>query len=75
MMTAYAKKILRFHNFYPLDGSNEEIKSCIFTHAIPLSLHALMFIPTLHNLCNKEQEKLFLEPAIRGEILGCYAQT
>ena len=34
-----------------------------------------MFIPTLRNLCDEEQEKTFLEPTIRGEIIGCYAQT
>lgn len=75
MMAYYAKRLLRFHEYYPLDGSNEEIKANIFMHPVPLSLHGLMFIPTLHNLCDAEQEKLFLEPALRGEILGCYCQT
>ena len=34
-----------------------------------------MFIPTLKNQCNEEQQKLFYERAIRNEIIGCYAQT
>jgi acyl-CoA oxidase len=34
-----------------------------------------MFMTTLNNLCSEEQEKMFLQPALKGEILGCYAQT
>lgn len=34
-----------------------------------------MFITTLRNLCTLHQEKIFLEPAIKGNIVGCYAQT
>ena len=34
-----------------------------------------MFLPTLEGQCNEEQRKLFLEPALRHEIIGCYAQT
>jgi acyl-CoA oxidase len=74
-MTYYAKRLLRFHDFYPLDGNNEVLKTNLFAHSMPLSLHGIMFLPTLHNLCDTEQQKLFLEPALRGEILGCYAQT
>ncbi|KAJ2776799.1 hypothetical protein H4R18_005481 [Coemansia javaensis] len=41
----------------------------------PFGLHRAMFIPTLENLTTDEQKRLFLEPARRYEILGCYAQT
>jgi acyl-CoA oxidase len=34
-----------------------------------------MFIPTLRSQTTDEQKKLFLEPALRHEIIGCYAQT
>lgn len=34
-----------------------------------------MFIPTLRNQTTDEQKKLFLEPALKHEIIGCYAQT
>lgn len=66
IMSYYAKRLMRFHDFYPLDGTNEELKSNLFAHTIPLSLHGLMFLPTLQNLCDAEQEKVFLEPALRG---------
>ncbi len=66
IMTDLAKKILKFHESYPLDGSNELFKSNLFAISTPFSLHGLMFIPTLRNLCDSEQEKLFLEPTIRG---------
>ena len=42
---------------------------------MPLSLHCLMFLKTLENLCDEEQRKLFYEPALKAEIIGCYAQT
>ncbi|KAJ2450251.1 hypothetical protein EV183_004410 [Coemansia sp. RSA 2336] len=41
----------------------------------PFGLHRAMFIPTLQNQATEEQKKLFLEPALNYEILGCYAQT
>jgi acyl-CoA oxidase len=34
-----------------------------------------MFMPTIANQGTEEQKKLYLEPAIRHEIIGCYAQT
>jgi len=34
-----------------------------------------MFLSTLSNLCDEEQVKMFLQPALKGEIIGCYAQT
>jgi hypothetical protein len=53
MMTTAAKKALGFHKYYPLDGNNEVEKLTIFTHATPLSLHGLMFLTTLRNLCDE----------------------
>ncbi|MBM6385000.1 MAG: hypothetical protein JSY10_13595 [Paenibacillus sp.] len=32
-------------------------------------------MPTLANQGTEAQKKLYLEPAIRHEIIGCYAQT
>lgn len=55
MMTTAAKKALSFHKYYPLDGSNEVDKLTSFTHSTPLSLHGLMFLTTLRNLCDVEQ--------------------
>lgn len=34
-----------------------------------------MFIPTLKSQTSDEQKKLFLERALKHEIIGCYAQT
>jgi acyl-CoA oxidase len=34
-----------------------------------------MFLPTLKNQTTDEQKKLFLEPAVKRQIIGCYAQT
>ena len=50
-------------------------KNLFFDEQFPLGLHDFMFLSTLRNLCDDEQRKTILEPAERGEILGCYAQT
>lgn len=54
-MEAMGKKVLRihsYHNIFPLDGSNEIDKIKFLTYQSPLSLHGLMFLKTLENLCN-----------------------
>ena len=78
MMDNMAKKLLRihsYHNIFPLDGSSEFIKIHLLNYQTPLFLHAKVFLNTLDNLCDDEQRKMFYEPALRGEILGSYAQT
>ena len=54
-MTHMAKKLLRFHEYFPLDGFNEIEKSALFLFNVPLSLHGIMFLVTLRNLCDPEQ--------------------
>lgn len=34
-----------------------------------------MFMPTIANQGTEEQKKIYLEPALKYEIIGCYAQT
>ncbi|KAG0001737.1 hypothetical protein BGZ80_010171 [Entomortierella chlamydospora] len=41
----------------------------------PFGLHRGMFMPTLASQGNEEQQEKFLKPALRYEIIGCYAQT
>ncbi|KAF9974768.1 hypothetical protein BGZ65_008579 [Modicella reniformis] len=41
----------------------------------PFGLHRVMFMPTLVSQCTEEQVEKFLKPALRYEIIGCYAQT
>lgn len=68
-MTHLAKKLVRLHSypeFSKLDGHQEGDKTLFFLYSMPLSLHGLMFITTLKNLCDPEQVSLFLEPALRG---------
>ena len=77
-MEHMGRKVLRlhqYHNIFPLDGSVEILKTHLLNYQTPLSLHAQMFLTTLDNLCDEEQRKRFYEPAVRGEIIGCYAQT
>jgi len=41
----------------------------------PFSLHKSMFLKTLHEQGDEEQQKMFTEPARNYQIIGCYAQT
>ena len=74
-MLMHAKKLIRYHELFDFDYFMKLKESALFSEQMPLSLNFFMFLITLNNLCTEKQEKLFYEPAVRGEILGCYAQT
>ncbi|ORX45296.1 acyl-CoA oxidase [Hesseltinella vesiculosa] len=57
------------------DETDKNIVNFLYDQSTPFSLHYGMFIPTLRSQTTDEQKKLFLEPALRHEIIGCYAQT
>ncbi|KAI9278626.1 acyl-CoA dehydrogenase/oxidase C-terminal [Phascolomyces articulosus] len=65
-------ELAKEHNWDPED---EKIVHGLYDQPSPYRLHYIMFIPTLEGQSNDEQRKLFLEPAKRDEIIGCYAQT
>ncbi|KAF1804057.1 acyl-CoA dehydrogenase/oxidase C-terminal [Mucor lusitanicus] len=57
------------------DEQDTQIANFLFDQSSPFTLHYNMFIPTLRNQTTDEQKKLFLEPALKHRIIGCYAQT
>ena len=63
------------HEIYGLQPDIKLYENLFFTEQMPLSLHYTMFVMTLRNLCTDKQKKMFLEPALNAEIIGCYAQT
>ncbi|KAI9486808.1 MAG: acyl-CoA dehydrogenase/oxidase C-terminal [Benjaminiella poitrasii] len=65
-------ELAREHNW---DEQDTSIANFLFDQSTPFSLHYGMFIPTLKSQTTDEQKKLFLEPALKHEIIGCYAQT
>ncbi|KAI8142051.1 acyl-CoA dehydrogenase/oxidase [Fennellomyces sp. T-0311] len=74
---AYAKdkRLLEITEELKWDETDRQIANLLYDQASPYHLHYVMFMPTLEGQCNEEQRKLFLEPAKRMEIIGCYAQT
>ncbi|KAG2207649.1 hypothetical protein INT46_005060 [Mucor plumbeus] len=57
------------------DETDTQIANFLFDQSTPFTLHYNMFIPTLKNQTTDEQKRLFLEPALKHHIIGCYAQT
>ncbi|KAI8141427.1 acyl-CoA dehydrogenase/oxidase [Fennellomyces sp. T-0311] len=69
------KRLIELTKELNWDLSDRRIANWLYDQSTPYSLHYGMFLPTLEGQCNEEQRKLFLEPALRHEIIGCYAQT
>ncbi|KAF9906604.1 hypothetical protein BX616_000673 [Lobosporangium transversale] len=65
-------KLAQKHRWGPDDLSQAD---SLITEAGPFGLHRAMFLPTLQAQASKEQIEKFLKPALRYEIIGCYAQT
>ncbi|KAG2177304.1 hypothetical protein INT43_007961 [Umbelopsis isabellina] len=65
-------ELAKKHNWTEADV---QMASFLWDQSSPFSLHSSMFLPTLKNQTNDEQKKLFLEPALKHQIIGCYAQT
>ncbi|KAG0171397.1 hypothetical protein DFQ28_001063 [Apophysomyces sp. BC1034] len=57
------------------DETDSQIAYFLYDQSTPFTLHYNMFIPTLRSQTTDEQKKLFLEPALKHHIIGCYAQT
>ncbi len=62
-MSIYAKKVVRYTEIISPGPHKFPEKAIYFPEQLPLGLHEAMFLPTLRNLCDEEQRKLFLEPA------------
>ncbi|KAI9259010.1 acyl-CoA dehydrogenase/oxidase [Phascolomyces articulosus] len=69
------KRLIELTKELNWDLEERRIANMWYDQSTPYSLHYGMFMPTLEGQCNEEQRKLFLEPALRHEIIGCYAQT
>ncbi|GAB5586978.1 hypothetical protein Unana1_01878 [Umbelopsis nana] len=65
-------ELARQHKWTDVDS---QIANFLYDQSTPFSLHSGMFLPTLKNQTTDEQKKLFLEPALKHQIIGCYAQT
>ncbi|KAF9429728.1 hypothetical protein BGZ94_009698 [Podila epigama] len=65
-------KLSKKHNWTQEEYMQAEY---LIDEAGPFGLHRGMFMPTLASQSTPEQLEKFLEPALRYEIIGCYAQT
>lgn len=65
-------KLSQEHKWTPEEFMQAE---ALIDEAGPFGLHRGMFMPTLASQSTDEQVEKFLKPALRYEIIGCYAQT
>ncbi|KAI9486768.1 MAG: hypothetical protein EXX96DRAFT_496878 [Benjaminiella poitrasii] len=72
---AAAKRFAELVREYNWSDEDYGIAEFLFDEPSPFRLHRSMFMPTILNQGTEEQQKLYLEPARRYEIIGCYAQT
>ncbi|KAM5431451.1 putative acyl-CoA oxidase [Microsporum ferrugineum] len=72
---AKAKRLEQLKRQYNWSEDDFLMANSLISEPTPYGLHASMFLVTLRNQGTPEQHKLFLEPAERYEIIGCYAQT
>ncbi|CDH48764.1 acyl-oxidase [Lichtheimia corymbifera JMRC:FSU:9682] len=69
------KRLVDLQKEHNWDETDVSIANFLYDQSTPFTLHYNMFIPTLKNQTTDEQKKLFLEPALKHHIIGCYAQT
>ncbi|GIY63368.1 probable peroxisomal acyl-coenzyme A oxidase 1 [Caerostris extrusa] len=74
---ALRKSLHIFHKAMELADPQEilSIADAILQEASPLTVHFVMFIPTLMGLATEEQQAKWLPDALEMKIIGSYAQT
>ncbi|EAW12019.1 putative fatty-acyl coenzyme A oxidase (Pox1) [Aspergillus clavatus NRRL 1] len=72
---AKGKRLQQMSEQYNWSAQDYHFASDMIGEPNPYGLHASMFLVTLREQCTPEQKKLFLEPAEKYQIIGCYAQT
>ncbi|KAL7317676.1 hypothetical protein PS15m_003998 [Mucor circinelloides] len=72
---AAAKRMAELVREHKWNDEEFGIAEFLFDEPSAFRLHRSMFMPTILNQGTEEQKKLYLEPAMRYEIIGCYAQT
>ncbi|KAF7168918.1 hypothetical protein CNMCM5623_001824 [Aspergillus felis] len=72
---AKGKRLQQLKEKYNWTTEDYHFASEMIGEPTPYGLHASMFLVTLREQCTPEQKKLFLEPAEKYQIIGCYAQT
>ncbi|KAA8646874.1 fatty-acyl coenzyme A oxidase [Aspergillus tanneri] len=72
---AKAKRLQQLAEKHNWSFDEYHLANDLLAEPTPYGLHASMFLVTLREQGTPEQHKLFLEPAQKYQIVGCYAQT
>ncbi|KAI7889076.1 acyl-CoA dehydrogenase/oxidase [Mucor mucedo] len=72
---AAAKRLVELARIHKWNEEEVGMAEYLFDEPSAFRLHRSMFMPTIANQGTEEQKKLYLEPALKHEIIGCYAQT
>ncbi len=71
----FAEKNKRVHELFNLTEGNNLHLHNHFSNQLPGSIGILMFLPYIRYLGTEKQTAKWLEPTLRMEIIGTYAQT
>lgn len=69
------KRFVQLAQEHGWDSEDLQMAEVLIDIPGPFGLHKSMFLTTLRQQGNDEQQKLFTERAEKFEIIGCYAQT
>lgn len=74
LFAEYCKRTLRYHEIFN-QSTNPLNEYCDLMFDEPLigAVHHSMFIPSIRLLAGDEQQKRWLDDAVKMKIIGCYA--
>ena len=72
---ARAKRLRQLTVQHKWSDAEKNTANELISEPTPYALHDGMFLKTLKEQGSPEQQKIFLGPADKYEIIGCYAQT
>jgi acyl-CoA oxidase len=71
---ARTKKLRRLADQYQWNEDDQDMATYLVDDVSPYMVHSTMFITTMREQGNKEQQRKWLPRMLDWEIIGCYAQ-
>lgn len=70
------KQAIQFHQYFSMEEIDSVMLSFLaYNHALPLSIHGILFITTIKLFATDSQLREWMDPIHKLDYIGCYAQT